>query len=179
VTPISNNTWYHAAVTYDRATLRLYLNGNLESEVFVGQLPRFDSIQHAAIGTTITSTGAAEGFFDGVIDEVRIWNVARSATEIRQTINQQLTTTPTGLIGRWGMEEGPGPNGTNRSVGDSAGSAQNGTINGNNYAWTSGAPFNMNLAPNQPVLFAPTDNASNQTTSPLSTSPYRIKRTIR
>src|SRR5438067_2886055 len=59
-------------------TLFRSLNGALEAELVVGQPPRFDSIQQAALGSAIDSTGAAAGFFNGVLDEVRIWNYARS-----------------------------------------------------------------------------------------------------
>ena len=37
---------------------------------------RADSIEHAAIGTALNSTGVAAGFFAGTVDEVRIWNYA-------------------------------------------------------------------------------------------------------
>src|SRR5688572_29689550 len=48
VTPIFDGIWYHAAAAYDGTTWRLYLNGNLETEVTAGAFtPRFDSIQHA------------------------------------------------------------------------------------------------------------------------------------
>src|SRR5437016_3945339 len=63
-TAICDNVWYHAAATYDSATgtWRLYLNGELEVESFVTGIaavrtPRFDSIQHAGLGTAMTSTG--------------------------------------------------------------------------------------------------------------------------
>ena len=41
------------------------------------------------------------------MDEARIWNVARTQTEILSTINQQITS-GTGLLARWGMNEGAG-----------------------------------------------------------------------
>ena len=84
-TPIVNNTWYHAAATFDGTTLRLYLNGVEEGTGLgglTGRNPRSDSIQHAALGTAMTSTGATQGFFNGVLDEPRVWNHARSAAQI-------------------------------------------------------------------------------------------------
>ena len=43
-TVLTNNGWYHAAVTYDGAEWRLYLNGALETNLYVGRPVRGDSI---------------------------------------------------------------------------------------------------------------------------------------
>ena len=71
VTPINNNIWYHAAVTYNGSCWQLYLDGNPETDGTncPGQPPRSDSIQHAGIASAMTSNGTAAGFFDGMIDE--------------------------------------------------------------------------------------------------------------
>ena len=66
-TAITSNVWHHVAATYD-GTWRLYLDGAPDGTLAVNQPPRADSIQHAGIGTAMTSTGAAAGFFAGVID---------------------------------------------------------------------------------------------------------------
>src|SRR6266508_753981 len=64
-TTVTNNVWHHAAATYDGTTWKLYLDGVLDGSLTVGQPPRSDSVQHAALGTAMTSTGAAAGFFQG------------------------------------------------------------------------------------------------------------------
>ena len=120
-TPIVNNVWYHAAATYDGQTLRIFLNGVQDGSVTLAtpRAPRFDSIQHAALGKRLEARrGSPAGFFAGVLDEARIWNVARTQAEI-QSIKGQEITSATGLIGRWGLNEGSGttvtgvgPNGT-------------------------------------------------------------------
>src|SRR6266496_1330561 len=76
-TVVTSNAWHHAAATYDGTTWRLYLDGSLEATLAVGQPPRSDSIQHAALATAMTSTGVAGGFFQGVLDEARVWNYAQ------------------------------------------------------------------------------------------------------
>ena len=78
-TPVSSDVWHHVAVTYDGTTWRLYLDGQLDATLAANATPRFDSIQHFGLGTAMNSTGVAAGFFDGVIDEARVWNHARSA----------------------------------------------------------------------------------------------------
>jgi fibronectin type 3 domain-containing protein len=130
-TVITNNVWHHAAATYDGQTWKLYLDGALDGSLVVGQPPRSDSIQHAALGTAMTSTGAAAGFFQGVIDEARIWNYARSQAQIQATKDFEVSS-GSGVVGRWGLNEGGGT-----SAATSFGTA-NGTVV--NAGWVAGAP---------------------------------------
>ena len=93
----------------------------------------------------LTSAGAANGYFAGVIDEARIWNYARTEAEIRSTINTQISTIQSGLLARWGLNEGTGT-----VVNGSAGTSVTGTITNTGYSWeTPGAPFNISI--NSPV----------------------------
>jgi hypothetical protein len=166
VTPIVTGQWYHGAVTYDGATWRLYLNGALESTSSVGMPPRFDSIQHAAIGSALNSTGVAEGFFDGVIDEARVWNYSRSEAEIVADLNQPIPEVRAGLVARWGLNEGAGT-----SVSSSSRTALPGTVTGTGYAWVAGTPFDahINHAPALPVNAGPAHGATGvSTTAPLA-----------
>src|SRR5439155_15572045 len=123
VTPICDNIWYHAAATYDATTWRLYLNGVLETTLVVGSFtPRSDSIQHAGLGAAFTATGTSCGGFQGILDEPRIWNIARSASAIQAGMTGPITSAA-GLIGRWSMDEGSGT-----TIADSTGNGNTGTI---------------------------------------------------
>ena len=53
-------------------TWRLYLDGVLDRTLAAGGnfTPESTSIQHAALGSALTSNGTAAGFFQGAVDEV-------------------------------------------------------------------------------------------------------------
>ena len=42
------------------------------------------------------------------MDEVRIWNVARSQAQIQGSMNTEMTSPTANLAGRWGLDEGTG-----------------------------------------------------------------------
>jgi fibronectin type 3 domain-containing protein len=159
-TVITDNVWHHAAATYDGTTWRLYLDGNLEATLTVNAAPRSDSLQRAGLGTMLTSTGNALGRFQGDLDEVRVWNVARTQAEIQANMGQELTS-GSGLVARWGLNEGAGA-----AVNDSIASPANGSINGSNYSWVNGPSFAVNQPPDAPVLNSPADGATGVSTSP-------------
>lgn len=139
---VQSGVWNHAAATYDAATAqwKLFLNGVEETltvpggspATFVGVAPRHDSIQHFSIGTAMTSTGAAQGSFHGVIDEVRVWNVARSGSEIAAAKDSAITTEEPGLLARYGMNEGIG-----ETIAGIPAAAPSGTLSGSPL-WTNG-----------------------------------------
>ena len=89
------NTWTHLAATYDGTTLRLYVNGTQ-----VGT--------QAAAGPLLTSSGVVRlggnglwgEFFQGRIDEVRLYNRALTATELQADMTTPVDTIPPVRSGR-------------------------------------------------------------------------------
>lgn len=134
-----NNTWNHVAVTFDKATKtwNLYINGALDkTETISGtHTPESTCLGHAGLATRLTSTGTASGFFQGIIDEPRIWNYARSQSQIQAGMCAEITS-GAGLLGRWGLNEGSGTIASNSVSGNPDGTLTNGP------SWTSDMPFN-------------------------------------
>ncbi len=162
-TAITDNVWHHAAATFNGTTFAVYLDGNLEASITPGFHPRSDSAQPVALGTMIETDGTTtHGRFEGVLDEARVWNVARSETNIQNTMNLELTS-GTGLVARWGLNEAPGTD-----VTDSIATAANGTITGSGYSWVAGfvAAAAGNTAPDAPSLNSPGNAATGIGTSP-------------
>ena len=129
-----------------------------KTTLLVGQPVRSDSIQHAGLGVALNSTGAASGHFDGILDEVRIWNVARTQAQLAATINTKITSPQSNLVARWGLDEGTGS-----QVNDNSGNLVTGNITNSGYSWVPGSPFNavINLPPGAPTLVEPQNNATN------------------
>jgi len=68
--------WHHASLTYDGATVRLYADG---VEVASGQRTWNTTITVARIGRQVNE---APEFWDGMVDDVRLYDEALSAEEI-------------------------------------------------------------------------------------------------
>ncbi len=76
---VTNGEWTHIAVTYDNGTVTTYVNGNVV-DVYDGSGSIGDSypvLNELRIGGR--SNNPAGKYFDGQIDDVRIWNTARTA----------------------------------------------------------------------------------------------------
>ncbi|WP_421891879.1 LamG-like jellyroll fold domain-containing protein [Marinoscillum sp.] len=95
-TPISAGSWQHVAMTYDGIDFNLYLNGQLSATT-----PATGAIDYSPVPPSVNigrfQDSNEEYFFDGLIDEVRIWNVARTQGEIQSTISTSLSS-GSGLI---------------------------------------------------------------------------------
>ncbi len=101
-TSVSNNTWYHMACMYDGQYQRLYVDGVKVEEVSVGS----DTINQDSNPLLIGRLSAE--YMSGEIDEVRIWDVARSEAEIEGNMNKEVDVSSPGLVGYWKFNEGSG-----------------------------------------------------------------------
>ena len=75
---LAPNTWTHLAVTYDKAAVRLYVNGTQVSTVAATA-----NLATAASPLAIGGDPLYGQYFKGLIDEVRIYNVALSGSQIQ------------------------------------------------------------------------------------------------
>lgn len=123
---LNNDTWYHVAVTWDGATkiAKFYVNGTQVGGDQTGAnvISNRNSGATFAIGTTFTS-GSASLFWDGLIDDVRVWNFVRTATEIADDRSRELFGNESGLVGYWKLNNSLvdySPNGNNLTNNGSA-----------------------------------------------------------
>jgi len=103
---ISANVWTHVALTFDNASkmVRVYING---AESGSGA-SRTAGLPDTNAKVYFAKHGYSAVFFPGVLDDVRIWNFAKTAAQIQSQMTQALTGSESGLVGYWNLEEGSG-----------------------------------------------------------------------
>lgn len=127
----SRNAWYHLAVTYDGSVIRIYLNGAM-----VNSLAVTGTISTNANTLALGNQPGFSEYFGGHADEFRVWNVARSQTEIQNNMNTQLNpATNAGLVSYYKVNQGDvGATNTGLVTLVDQKSSNNGTMSG--FAWT-------------------------------------------
>jgi len=98
--PIPLGEWTHVAATYDGSDVKLYINGSLDREILVDRGPLPVSSRPLQIGSDASWDSRAHG----AIDEVRIWNMARSDAEIAATMNTPISSPMAGLVAVWNLD---------------------------------------------------------------------------
>ncbi|MBI1930561.1 carboxypeptidase regulatory-like domain-containing protein [Candidatus Poribacteria bacterium] len=102
---IQLNRWYHVAGAVDgeRGVMRLFING---VEVLHQSVARgiYRSSLPLRIGSSHEEERSEHGTFAGQIDEVRVWQIARTEAEIRATMYTSLSGKEPGLVGCWNFE---------------------------------------------------------------------------
>ncbi|MFC1713492.1 two-component regulator propeller domain-containing protein [Candidatus Poribacteria bacterium] len=98
---IGLNTWYHVAGTVDgkNGIMKTFING---IEFASGSFN--ESAIHVDKAPLRIGSWSDDGAFAGQMDEVRIWNIARTSEEIRGTMYTNLSGEENGLIGYWSLD---------------------------------------------------------------------------
>lgn len=152
-TPLSLNTWYHIAVSFQGSTAVLYKNGSVVGfstaatpfTLSTGSRPVTIGRAAAEVSNPAGSTS-----FKGFIDDVRIWNNVRTQSNIIANMNSELAGNEIGLLGYWDMNrsgQGTGLTVTNKAL--QAGFYPNGQTSG-----TSTTPVFINCLGLSPVVSA-------------------------
>jgi hypothetical protein len=98
---ITTGQWYHVAGTFNGSALTIYLNSIPTTASFSGTL------SNASGPTTIGARNSNDQhFFNGLIDEVRIYNRALDSTEIQQLYQNPQALHPRSIGGLWAIYEG-------------------------------------------------------------------------
>lgn len=131
LTSLTQGSWHHVAFSYDGVDMKVYLDGILDNSA--PKTTALTSFNILRIGRWIDTDQRS---LNGTLDDIRIWNVARTQTEIQADMNRELIGNEPGLVGYWKFNEGSG-----LVAIDSTANGNNGTISGATYStdvWDGG-----------------------------------------
>jgi alpha-tubulin suppressor-like RCC1 family protein len=171
----NDNTWHHLAFVWKKNDIfATYLDGVLQDSRTAANvnLPFFSGVTGR-----IGSYNSGAEYMNGNIDDVRIWNVAKTATQINASKNCELQGNETGLLAYYKFNQGTDAanNVGVTTLTDATSNAYNGTLSSNfaltgaNSNWLAGSPVTSgsvvpsNATVTTPVVYSQGDTASTLT----------------
>jgi hypothetical protein len=103
LTDVTTGQWYHVAATRRESTgeLQVYVYAQLEASIVTANHNPLTAQSLISLGADVIDSH----YFKGVIDEVRIWNVVRSQSDLASTMHVRLAGNEPGLVGYWRFDE--------------------------------------------------------------------------
>jgi len=95
---------HHIAATFDGATAKIYVDGVLGAS----GAWTLGSVYYGANDVLLGADNFGAGYyrrFDGFIDDVRIWDHARTAAQVADDVNCRLTGHEAGLVAYWPFDD--------------------------------------------------------------------------
>ena len=144
---IQLNRWHHIAAVIDATndSMQLFIDGvEVGNRNFRGKKLLYKSRLPLRIGWTHEEERPTQSPFVGQIDEVRIWNIARTEAEISTDMNKQLNGDEPGLVGYWKFDEE-----TEGKIADTSPNKNDGKLIGNAKLEPYTRPIFESLGPEQ------------------------------
>ena len=133
---VNTGKWVHVAVVKSGTDIVLYVNGQVASGAPVANSDATSSpsLNTANIGVlryrfTDGTYGTPDSYFSGGIDQLRVWNTAKSSTDIAANMYVEMAGNETGLVASYDFNQGVA-NGSNSitTLTDNSTNAYNGTL---------------------------------------------------
>jgi hypothetical protein len=125
---VATGEWVHIAVTRvkNSGTVTIFVNGVQDTQRTNMSTSSLTANPNMDIGANFVNAH----YFSGTIDEVRAWNIVRTASDIQATMRKPLTGNEQGLVGYWRFDETTGDSASDSSPGHHAGSLDKGDAGG-------------------------------------------------
>lgn len=112
-TRIDDDIWHHIATVYDNGVASIYIDGILDASTSLGTTFGSGNIRYGflAVGSEATGYNGTRGptdYFQGSLEEIRIWSSARSEEEINDFMTLPLNGDESGLAAYFKIATGSG-----------------------------------------------------------------------
>lgn len=163
-TTLSDSTTYHVVLTWDTATLRIYLNGGQDGSVASTIAPAYAATSYIRVGCA-NASGTNINFFNGWMDDLAIFNgTALSADQVKELYEGRYIgewMPQANLVGLWHLNgnstdfSGTGAHGTDTAItyGTAYGKiSQGASFNGTSSVIACGTSNTLNLTGDMTIL---------------------------
>ena len=133
---VNDGLWHQGAFVVDAGGGHLYLDGVLKQTVAWTGAPGASTTTNPIV----LGLYPGDSFYTGQLDEVSVWNVALTQSQILTYMHQALTGTETGLVDYYHLDEGTGTN-----IYDATVNADTGTFSANPPTWVSSSVLQPQL----------------------------------
>ena len=126
--------WQHWYFVYNSSTsvTTIYKNGQLDTtrtSINVGNMSTSSDLYFALV-----QHPSWNGYYEGLLDDVTLWDIALTESQIQSYMSTPPTGSETGLVGYWNFNEGSGT-----TLTDQTSNGNDGTISG--ATWSTDVPF--------------------------------------
>ncbi|MBN2746441.1 MAG: T9SS type A sorting domain-containing protein [Bacteroidales bacterium] len=134
---VEQDKWYHLTFVYENQEAYIYINGKLEAQKTMSYPYYLDGTDRLYLAADF-GTGLPSNV---VMDEFRLWNTARTVSEIRENMFKNITGNESGLIAYYNFD-----NNSDSTLQDFSGNGNDGILtNMDNSDWVSSSAFNIRL----------------------------------
>jgi hypothetical protein len=137
--------WVHIAIVWDNMAFITYVNGVAR---ITTKMPANQPLATLAGLFYVGCLPLNFACFNGLFDELRVWNVARTPEEILANYMKAVSPSSTGLVGYWKFDDAPGSKTAVDSVATAGHTPHNGTLMA---ATDAGVPTFVTPDPPSPV----------------------------
>ena len=118
---VLDGKWHHVAATYNGTTRAIYFDGVLMGS----DQPSGHNVSSGTPLYIAETYPAGNEYFNGSMDEVRIWNTGKTQAQIQASMNETVPVNSTGLAAYYKLDETSG-----LTAADATGNGNNGTLTG-------------------------------------------------
>jgi len=130
-TAVARNAWHHIACVFNGSSAKIYINGKLDKEESFASTSIITNAENLLIGFLNDYSPTYNTYWNGKLDEIRIWNVALSSGEIYSRMYQISKSTDSkysNLVAYYMFDEGSGTVALDSSSKNNVGSLNNNPV---------------------------------------------------
>jgi len=171
---LTDETWHHFSLNYDQQQLKFMIDGVERNSVSRTESTNYDTGDRLFIGCESTGTACSASYFNGIVDEFKLWNYSRNLAHTKQSMHFPSYDDEGGLLAYLKFDDV-----AETTVPDRTANGNDATVSGA-INRTSQAPVSGRDGASRALSFDGTNDHVNFGTSPaIGTSDFTVEAWVR